>query len=53
MRCSFNLGIKCNYINNNLSMHFNSWIKVRKDLLVVELADKIRWPMLFISPKII
>jgi hypothetical protein len=51
MRCSFDPGIKCDYINNNLAECFNSWIKDHKDLPVVELADKIRWMIMVLWEK--
>ena len=42
MRSGFNPEIKCDYITNNLAKVFNNWIKDRKDLPIVELADKLR-----------
>ena len=33
---------KCDYVNNNISESFNSWIKDLKDLHVVDLVDGIR-----------
>jgi transposase-like protein len=42
MRSAFNPDIKCDYVTNNLAESFNNWIRDWKDLLIVELADKIR-----------
>jgi hypothetical protein len=41
-RSGFNPAIKCDYVTNNIVESFNNWIKDIKDLLVCELADKIR-----------
>jgi hypothetical protein len=41
-RSGFNPAIKCDYITNNIAEVFNNWIKDHKDLVVCELAEKIR-----------
>jgi uncharacterized protein (DUF2164 family) len=41
-RSGFDTSIKCDYITNNMAEVFNNWIKDHKDLLVCDLADKIR-----------
>jgi hypothetical protein len=33
---------KRDYVNNNISESFNSWIKDLKDLHIIDLVDKIR-----------
>jgi hypothetical protein len=42
MKSGFNPEIKCDYITNNLAEVFNNWIRDRKGLPIVELADKLR-----------
>jgi hypothetical protein len=41
-RSGFNMGIKCDYIKNNIIKVFNNWMKDHMDLPICELADKIR-----------
>jgi len=41
-RSKFSKECKVDYVNNNISKCFNNWIKDYKDLLVVDLMDKIR-----------
>jgi aryl carrier-like protein len=41
-RSAFNPSNKCDYVTNNIAEVFNNWIKDYKDLLVCDLADKIR-----------
>jgi hypothetical protein len=41
-RSMFSNEVKCDYINNNLSESFNSWIKKKKDLPPVELLNSLR-----------
>jgi zinc finger SWIM domain-containing protein 3 len=41
-RSKFSELSKCDYINNNISESFNSWIKDLKNLHIVDLVDKIR-----------
>lgn len=41
-RAQFSKVCKVDYVNNNISKCFNSWIKDLKDLPVVDLMDKIR-----------
>jgi zinc finger SWIM domain-containing protein 3 len=41
-RSKFSELTKCEYVNNNISESFNSWIKAFKDLHVVDLMDHIR-----------
>ena len=38
----FSKECKVDYVNNNISECFNNWIKDYKDLLVIDLMDKIR-----------
>lgn len=38
----FSSEIKCDYVNNNLAVCFNSWIKNIKDLPVAYLVDRLR-----------
>ena len=40
--CAFNPEIKCDYITSNIAESLNNWIRDHKDLLVADLADKIR-----------
>lgn len=42
MRSKFSEGIKCDFVTNNLAESWNKWIKEKKDLPIVELADGIR-----------
>ncbi|XP_062186725.1 uncharacterized protein LOC133890338 [Phragmites australis] len=42
MRCAFNPVIKCDYVTNNVDESSNNWIRDIKDLLVIELANKLR-----------
>lgn len=41
-RCGFNPEIKCDYMTSNVAESFNNRIRDHKDLLVADLADKIR-----------
>jgi mevalonate kinase len=41
-RSKFSELSKCDYVNNNISESFNSWIKYLKDLHIIVLVDKIR-----------
>uniref|UniRef100_A0A0A8Z6S2 SWIM-type domain-containing protein n=1 Tax=Arundo donax TaxID=35708 RepID=A0A0A8Z6S2_ARUDO len=41
-RSMFSNEVTCDYVNNNLTESFNSWIKKIKDLPPVELIDKLR-----------
>ena len=41
-RSKFSEDCKVDYINNNLSECFNSWVSKTKDFQVVEMHDKIR-----------
>jgi hypothetical protein len=36
------MGIKCDYIKNNIIKVFNNWMKDHMDLPICELAHKIR-----------
>ncbi|CAA0842511.1 Unknown protein [Striga hermonthica] len=41
-RSMFSNDVKCDYVNNNLSESFNSWIKKIKDLPLVDLINMLR-----------
>ena len=41
-RSKFSELTKCEYVNNNISESFNSWIKHYKGLHIVDLVDQIR-----------
>ncbi|XP_078176238.1 uncharacterized protein LOC144569652 [Carex rostrata] len=41
-RSRFSELTKCNYVNNNISESFNSWIKEYKGLHIIDLVDQIR-----------
>ena len=41
-RSKFSEDYKLDYVNNNLSQSFNSWVSKTKDFQVVEMHDKIR-----------
>jgi len=41
-RSKFSEDCKLDYVNNNFSQSFNSWVSKTKDFQVVEMHDKIR-----------
>ena len=50
-RSKFSELSKCEYINNNISESFNSWIKDLKDLHIVDLVDQIRQRLMVMFDK--